>query len=174
MANNSRGTTKKCRDYERLWQDRCVDKNLEDAWLERLNVLTAFKLIGICEGHYRRRLSSAGRYPHINLRLNERLLPNVARNWDALRAEILNEVHKLFQAGDTLFNLELKYKIRSGRGRLTYQEDLTLRIRCDQVRGSAEMDSGTRNWFDRSVSRIEVLDEVISTWHRAQNGINRP
>ena len=145
-----------------------MDKNLDDDWLTRLNYLTAFKLIGICEGHYRRRLSSAGRYPHINLRLNEQLLPNVARNWDDLRAEILNEVHNLFQAGDTLFNLELKYKLRSGRGRLTYQEDLTLRIRCDQVRGAAEMDPETYNWFNRSVDRIETLDRIVSSWHRAQ------
>jgi hypothetical protein len=160
--------TKKCKDYEKLWQDRCVDQNLEAAWLERLNNLAALKLIGICEGHYKQRLSSAGRYPHINMRLNEQMLPDVARNWDDLRAEILNEVHNLFQAGDTLFNLELKYKLRSGRGRLTYQEDLTLRIRCDQVRSSVEMDPETYEWFYRSVQRIETLDQIISSWHSTQ------
>ncbi len=160
-----RARPKKCKDYERLWRDRCVDRNLEDDWLERLNNLNALKLIGICEGHHRQRLSSAGRYPHINLRLNEHLLPDVARNWDHLRADILNEVHNLFQAGDTLFNLELKYKLRSGRGRLTYHEDLTLRIRCDQVRGSAEMDPETYDWFGRSVERIEILDRIVAAWH---------
>ena len=161
---------KECRDHEKRWRDLCVDKNLEDDWLDRLNDLKAFTLIGICEGHRDQRVGSAGRFPHLSLRLKEQLLPGIARDWEELRAAVLNEVHKLFQVGDTHFNLELKFKLRAGRGRLVYQEDLTLRMRCFQARGSEEMDSETYEWFEQSVKRIEALDSVVLVWHRGNLG----
>jgi hypothetical protein len=62
---------RKCRDYEREWSGFCVDRNLEDDWLERLNRLQAFSLISICEGHCDHRTEPSGKASHIKLRLKE-------------------------------------------------------------------------------------------------------
>jgi len=158
--------SKKCRDFERRWLDFCVDKNLQDDWLNRLNNLKAFSLIGICEGHHERRTRSASRYPHIHLRLMEHLLPGIARDWEELRAAVLNEVHRLFQVGDTHFNLELRFKLRAGRGKLVYQEDLVLRMRCFTARTGQEMMPETSKWFAQTVARIEALDAIVLDWHQ--------
>ena len=55
----TRSLRRRCRDHEKRWRDFCVDKNLEEDWLERLNSLKAFTLIGICEGHHNQRAGSA-------------------------------------------------------------------------------------------------------------------
>lgn len=66
---------------------------------------------------------------------------------------VLEEVNRLFQTGDTYVNLELKFKLRQGMGRLVYQEDLTLRVHGRQPRTSEDMDAETHNWFQQSVRR---------------------
>jgi hypothetical protein len=166
----TRSFRRRCRDHEKRWRDFCVDKNLEEDWLERLNSLKTFTLIGICEGHHNQRAASDSKFPYIGLRLKDQLLPGIARNWEELRVAVLNEVHKLFQAGDTQFNLELKFKLRAGRGKLIYQEELALRMRSFQVKDSEEMDAETGEWFEQSVKRIEALDSVVLAWHRGDLG----
>ena len=160
-----RTTHKTCQEYERRWREFCVDKNLEDSWLERLNCLKTFALIGICEGHSDRQSGSSARYPYVSLRLKESLLPSIAKHWEALRAALLNEVSRLFQAADTEINLELKFRLRAGRGKLIYREDLTFRMRSYEARTAEKFDILTRNWFEQSVERIEQLDKVVVEWH---------
>ena len=161
----SRRLRRECRDYERRWRDTCVDKNLEDEWLERLNDLETLALVGICEGHPDRRAGSSGRYPHIALRLKESLLPGIAGRWGELRVAMLNEIGRLFESGDTDARLELKFRLRAGRGKLVYQEDLTLRLRSLQTRDAEEMDGEAYGWFERSVERVEEIDGVVLAWH---------
>ena len=161
----SRRLRRECRDYERRWRDTCVDRNLEDEWLERLNDLETLALVGICEGHPDRRAGSSGRYPHIALRLKESLLPGIAGRWGELRVAMLNEIGRLFESGDTDARLELKFRLRAGRGKLVYQEDLTLRLRSLQTRDAEEMDGEAYGWFERSVERVEEIDRVVLAWH---------
>jgi hypothetical protein len=52
--------------------------------------------------------------------LKESLLPSIAKRWEELRMAMLNEVSRLFQAADTDINMELKFRLRAGRGRLIY------------------------------------------------------
>jgi hypothetical protein len=155
-----------CKDHQRRWGDFCVDRNLEDSWLVRLNALECFSLMGICEGHADRSRGSLGRYSHLNLRLKERLLPGLAQNWEELRVAVLNEVNKLFGAGDTYINLELRFRLRAGMAKLVYQEELTVRMRGSRGRTAVEMDEATQQWFEDSVGRIEKLDGVVGTWYR--------
>ncbi len=151
-----------CKEHEREWQGFCVDRNLEDTWLTRLNDLGAFGLISICEGHCGRRAGSSGSPPHIKLRLKETLLPGVAQRWDASKMAIVSEVNRLFQTGDTYVNLELKFKLRSGTSRLVYREELVVRIHRRHARMSEEMDPETWDWFQRSVDRVEEFDGLIT------------
>jgi len=74
-------------------------------------------------------------------------------------------VSRLFEAADTDINLELKFRLRAGRGKLIYREDLTFRMRSYEVRASGELDVQARNWFERSVERAERLDGVVVQWH---------
>lgn len=157
-----RTSRRTCKDHEREWNGFCVDRNLEDEWLTRLNDLGAFGLISICEGHCGRRSGSSKSPPHIKLRLKETLLPRVAQRWDESKMAIVSEVNRLFQTGDTYVNLELKFKLRSGTSRLVYREELVVRIHRRHARTSEDMDPETRGWFQRSVDRVEELDRLIA------------
>jgi hypothetical protein len=160
-----RTTGKPCRDYERAWRDLCVDRNLQDDWLEQLNSLRTLNLVGICEGHPDRPPGAPGRFPQINLRLKESVLPGIAGHWEDLRSAMLNEASKLFLLGDTDVRIELKFWLRAGRGKLIYQEDLTMRLRSYEARDTAEMDAETSEWFKRAVRRIAKIDETVLAWH---------
>jgi hypothetical protein len=153
---------RKCAKYEREWNGFCVDRNVEDNWLLRLNSLKSFNLISICEGHCNRRAEPTKRIPHIKLRLKDYLIPGVAAHWDQHKMAILGEVNGLFQNGDTYVNMELKFKLRLGTGRLTYQEDLVVRIHSRRPRTSDDMDAATRCWFQENTSYIEELDGYIT------------
>ena len=161
-----RARRSECEAHQRRWGDFCVDSNLEDSWLVRLNALECFSLMGICEGHADRSRGGPGRYPHVNLRLKERMLPGIAKNWEALRIAVLDEVNKLFGAGDTYISLELRFKLRAGMAKLVYQEELTVRMRGSRPRAALEMDEATRGWFEDSIERIAKLDGVVGRWYR--------
>ena len=81
---------------------------------------------------------------------------------------MLNEVHTLFEKNDTYFNLELRFKLRAGRGRLVYQEELTVKMRSFRARVSEEMDANSYHWFEQSVEAIKTLDQIINNWHHAK------
>jgi hypothetical protein len=78
---------------------------------------------------------------------------------------MLNEASRLFQLGDTDVRIELKFWLRAGRGKLIYQEDLTMRVRSYCPRDTAEMDAEPYGWFERAVDRIEKIDRTVLTWH---------
>jgi len=156
--------SKNCQAHEKHWRDFCVDKNLEERWLEDLNELNVFQLISICEGHYAQLKNPSGKFPHINLKLKEKLLPGLVKDWETLRPKVLNEFYRLFQKGATYFNLDLCFKLRAGRSRLTYQEELTLKMRGFQARGSVELDPESYQWFEHSVESIKALDKIILDW----------
>jgi hypothetical protein len=154
-----------CKEHERRWRDLCVDKNLEDEWLARLNELRSLRLINICEGHRDRRSEHNRRSPHIIVRLREEWLPGLGQRWDADKIVILEQVNDLFRRGDTEGNLEVKFQVRWGRGRLTYLEDLTFRVRGRKRRMGVEMDAATRGWFEDNVARLVALDVfLVALW----------
>ena len=161
---------KDCQAHEKRWRDFCVDKNLEESWLESLNNLSALNLISICEGHFAGRRNPASKFAHITLKLKEELLPGFVKDWETLRPEVLNEVHRLFQKGDTYFNLELRFKLRAGRGRLVYQEELTLKMRRFHARSSEPMDPECTQWFEGSILSIKALDQIVFAWYHNKQG----
>jgi hypothetical protein len=166
-----RTSRRKCRDHEREWRGFCVDRNLKDDWLELLNDLEAFSLISICEGHCNRRAEPSRTPPHVKLRLKERLLPGIAGRWDEHKMEVLAKVNELFQTGDTYVNLELKFKLGLGTGRLNYQENLIVRVHGRQARVTEEMDADIHGWFERIVDRIEELDRHVALlWQGTNRG----
>ncbi len=75
-------------------------------------------------------------------------------------------MNRLFSSGNTHFNLELKFRLRMGMGRLMYREDLMVRMRRNRRRVSETMDAETNEWFCQSVERIERLDAIVFSWHQ--------
>jgi hypothetical protein len=158
-----------CKDSEREWNGFCVDRNLRDEWLVSLNSLSAFNLISICEGHCEQHSEPHMRPPHVKLRLKDHLLPGVAGRWDEHKMPLLGEVNRLSQAGDTYVNLEMKCRLRSGAARLSYQEDLILRIHSRDGRVSEEMAPETAAWFQRTVELVKKLDGVFARLWRVED-----
>ena len=151
-----------CRDYEREWNGFCIDKNLEDNWLLRLNELKCLRPISICEGHSDQKAGSSRTFPHIKLRLLDPLLPGIAGHWDQLKRILPDELKRLFHDGNTYLELELKCRFRRIQERFPYRENLTVRIHGRQARTSQEMEAATYEWFEKTVSRVEELDNVIA------------
>jgi hypothetical protein len=85
---------------------------------------------------------------------------------------MLNEASKLFLLGHTDVRIELRFWLRAGRGKLIYQEDLTMRLRSYQARDAAEMDAETLEWFEQAVDRIAQIDQTVLTWH-GQNLVDK-
>lgn len=152
---------RECRSYEREWNGFCVDKNLKDNWLVRLNSLKCLRPISICEGHFDKKVGSARRYPHIKLRLQDQFLPDIAGHWSQLKPVIADTLPELFHLADTYVELELMFKLRWGRGRFPYRENLTVRIHARQARMTEDMDAATHEWLERTVNHIEELDQAI-------------
>jgi hypothetical protein len=75
---------------------------------------------------------------------------------------ILGKANELFQTGDTYVNLELKFKLRLGTGRLDYQENLIVRIHGRQAKTSQEIKVDIDEWFERTVERIQDLDHHVA------------
>jgi hypothetical protein len=152
---------RECRDYEKEWNGRCVDKHLEDEWLVRLNDLLCLRPISVCEGHADQKPGSSRTFPHIKLRLQEQFLASLVSQWGSLRPVLADELHRLFHLADTYAELELKCRLRWGRGRFPYRETLTLRIHARQARTSEAMDAPTYQWFEQTLSYIEEFDKAM-------------
>jgi len=165
VNTRKKSSQKICKDYERRWRDFCVDKNLEDDWLERLNKLKAFILVGICEGHSNNRPQSARKYPHINFRLRKSLLKGIAGDWEFLRVAMLQETGKLFHSDNSSIRLELSFRLRAGQGKFVYHEDLKMKVMRFHERSTEEMGAETRGWFEGLIDQIEEIDRVVYGWH---------
>jgi hypothetical protein len=162
------GPRRPCRDYERAWRNHCVDRNLEDSWLEALNALEAFDLISICEGH----ISERSRLrPHINLRLKSALVPVAAEAWDSLSANLAGSLSSIFDAESTSVTVEIKLGICLERGGITARRDLTTRIEARRSRSTPSLDAETSDWFRRTVRSIEKFDrDMVDRFHPGSCG----
>jgi len=145
------------RPHERLWKDRCVDKNLKDEWLIRLNALQAFNLVSICEGHD----SPARRPPHIHLRLKEEYFPIVSDEWHRSGQTMSRLINSLFSTEATKIEIELKEVFQKWQGRYNYKQDFTARIRCRINSESQSIQTCVVNWFQSIIPEIQELDTLI-------------
>lgn len=150
---------RRCRGHERNWKTYCVDRNLDDAWLESLNSLDAFNLISICEGHNaddpRRR-----RRAHINLRLKDSLLPKDIRGFDA-QAEALQEpIRRLFNSILTNIDIELRVRWRPSYQSCQVQPDLVIKIQALHDATPHDMNPETHDWFTSVIPRIQEFDRL--------------
>ncbi len=161
MSNQTPRRSRHCREHERLWRDRNVDRNIEDGWLETLNALTALNLISICEGHATSAHNRRRSRPHINLRLKPSLLPQAVRLWGALSSALEANLGSLFAGESTSATVELKLQVQLRRSSSPVRHVLTTRIEARQPRVGVEMDAETSDWFRHTVQSIQRLDSLL-------------
>ncbi len=143
-----------CRDHERRWRDHCVDINLEDAWLERLNQLRCFHLISICEGHPGRSR------PHVNLKLKQEHHPLIANVFDETRTAVGSIIEADSEHYAMSVEIDRRWRVRTPLRRTPPRDDLVLRAsRCSQP---AAWNEATQSWFDRCVQGVEFVDWFVS------------
>lgn len=152
---------RQCREHERSWRGRCVDRDLEDGWLEALNALKALNLISICEGHVAERPNSPRVRPHINVRLKPLLLPQAVKLWHMVSQVLQESLTEMFGTESTSATVELKLQVQLGRDGPAVGDGLTARFQARQKRVSAEMDTATADWFRRTVESIKCLDRLL-------------
>jgi hypothetical protein len=152
---------RECRDHQRMWRTHCVDRNLEDAWLEAMNALEVFDLVSICEGQVSQRPSSRRSMPHVNLRLKPGLVPVAIIAWDSLSADLSSSFAAVFDVVDSSVTIELTQQVLLRRARPTAEQKLTVRIEARRSRNSPNIDPETSDWFCRTVSSTRELDRFM-------------
>lgn len=161
-----KNSKKECWAYEKNWGNFCVDKNLDDAWLERLNKLKAFRLVGICEGHQNRRTGSTSRYPNVNLKLRDEFIDPVVRRWPDLKTEMLKEAREIFENNEIKTRIEMSHKLRTRKGKIISQDEMKIRMMSNISREEDEMGEEIRTWFSDCVNRIEEIDRIVYSWYK--------
>ena len=159
-------TKKECKEHEKRWRNYCVDKNLDDEWLERLNKLKAFQLVGICEGHIKRHVDAKSSYRNVNLILRDELMVSVVAKWPELKTEILKEAAEILENNATKTRLEIHHRLRARQGKIISQDALKISMLSNQSRDQDELGDEMRIWFEGCVERIEELDQIVYRWHQ--------
>jgi hypothetical protein len=155
-----RRRARSCREHERPWRGYCVDRNLEDAWLERLNAFRSFDLISICAGHPADSGTRRSTRPHINLRCKRTCLPDSLDRIVVALDAIAKELGVSFPAELGSATIELRVNASSQRQRV--RRDFVIRVESRGIRENANMDEATRSWFSQTVEAIDRLDATLT------------
>jgi hypothetical protein len=145
------------RSHERVWRNRCVDRNLKDYWLISLNELQSFDLISICEGHSNRRRT----YPHINLRLKEEYFPIVSQEWYRSRQIMSRSIDNILSSEKTAVEIKLEIIFRKRNGRYNIMQNFIVKMQCLHTNEQKSINSKIISWFDLIISEIQEFDTFI-------------
>ncbi|MDM7921797.1 MAG: hypothetical protein QUS14_05805 [Pyrinomonadaceae bacterium] len=162
MNERSESDSQGCLPHERRWRNYCVDRNLKDEWLERLNALKTFDLISICEGHGSGTDEESRRLPHFNLRLKERLAEQLHTVWSSVRSGIGNAVERCF----TSQHVEAKFEYRGGFVKdadgVSPQEIAILKLSSFVRILDFDASFYGAGWFDENVAAAEDFDNEVA------------
>ncbi len=161
QPHRTRRLRRPCREHEREWQGRCVDRNLEDQWLERLNSLKAFDLVSICEGHVdrRNRINSA---PHVNFRLKSEFFNSLITEWREWHDLLDRTAAECFDAASTHFEFELILGTRSTRNGLQRRQVFFVKLRSRTPRSTIDAEESLFDWYENVIPAVTRFDEFMS------------
>ena len=151
-----------CRDHEREWQGRYVDRELSDEWLVALNGLASFQLISICAGHAGESSDRPATPPHINLRLRPELTRLAYATWDGLSVGLAAEFSRLFPREHTIAEAEISYRVIHDRGGASLNRRFIIRVRGLSRRRPDEPDPEMKDWFGSTVVGCRQLDRFVT------------
>ena len=159
---------RECEPHQRRWRSYCVDRNLEDSWLEKLNSLFCLNLISICEGHQNSR-APRGVYPHINLRLKEQYLPLLLNDFDNIAQKLQTEFMQFFGNENTYADMTTTIRLYVSPGQQGIRRDFVIHIECLQARTSVMLDQFTKDWFSSITDRICEIDKILTEFFPTLN-----
>ena len=149
-----------CKDYERLWEGHCVDKELKDEWLVALNELTHFRLNSICVGHEKRRgIAETNPAICIEMRMDHRF-PKRFNSQSGVQPyldKVHNHLIELFPSDVFDTNYQINFEITSNSKIVILDRFL---IRVNSVKSFRNpLEEGKREeWFDSAVNKIKEID----------------
>ncbi|HOE34097.1 MAG TPA: hypothetical protein PLG98_12320 [Smithella sp.] len=152
-----------CKPYQRRWRDWAVDRNLEDLWLERLNVLETLDLVSICEGHLDARPNSVKRRPCIILRPKKDYLMPLTVGWYDLKAALAAEIKRIWPDAETIVEFEIQHRLVQNGDDPEDIEDIIIRITSKRKRDAASLPEWAALWFQHSLIRIGIFDGFLKT-----------
>lgn len=162
MSDTADPSPIECRPHERRWRNYCVDKNLKDDWLERLNGLTVFDLISICEGHGSEAETELGRLPHINLRLKSPIAEGLDDIWSNIRKYVGQSIDRCFTDRFTVANFEFRSGFIKEGGAIDPQDIAILKLTSYVHILDFNASYYGEAWFDENVAATETFDRAIS------------
>lgn len=162
MASPNSYPTIQCKSWERPWRTYCVDRSLEDEWLERLNDLSSFDLISICEGHTESGANERRRLPHFNLRLKDDRLEHLIENWLVYRVPIGASLDRSFDNKYTRADLEVRSGFVKERGVLSQKGIVLLKISAFVDVLDFDPAYYEQQWFDNNIRAAENFDRDTS------------
>ncbi len=151
-----------CRDHERIWQGRCVDKNIKDSWLESLNNLKSLDLINICEGHAERESEHDNQYPHIYLTLKAKLIDFALTKYRILIDLFKNGFDAATTSGDTILVFDLRHFIIKQPQLTEHPLVFRVNIKCKKKRMKEDTSEVVEYWFNNAVSKALEIDKQLS------------
>jgi hypothetical protein len=150
-----------CKNYERLWKGRCVDKNLQDTWLEELNRLKMLELISICEGHSEIPTYRPRAFAHISLRFNTAATRRLTPQWDQLKNETVQAVDSIFSTEKSRIKFVYNVSIRKGFLPLRSSTRIVLRIQSKEPRLTKVLDPKASRWFEEVILQVKKFDSFL-------------
>lgn len=152
-----------CKSYERPWRNWAVDRNLDDCWLERLNNLETFSLVGICEGHIDVKPTSVRRSPRIALMLKKVYMRPLTEQWYDLKEALAIEIKRTWPDAESIIQFEIQHRLVKNDGLVEEIEAIIIRIISERKRDTMLLPEWTNHWFRQTLLRIEAFDQFMKT-----------
>jgi hypothetical protein len=149
-----------CKDYEKPWKNFCIDKGIENDWMETLCLLKIFDLVKICEGHEKRR-GIPEQFPHLDLiskidldfymGLDEN--HNFLTDSNKLISEIFNPAFFYIET-----KMPFRTKVREDKARL---QPFEISITTSQEPFSGKIDAKSE-WLKMAVQNVVEYDRRLN------------
>lgn len=152
-----------CKPYERTWRNWAVDQNLDDHWLERLNNLETFSLVGICEGHTDAKPASLRRCPRIALMLRKAYMRPLTEQWYDLKETLTTAIERTWPDKETIIEFSIQHRLAKNDDLVEEIEAIIIRIISERKRDTMLLPKWTNHWFRHALLRIEAFDQFMKT-----------
>jgi hypothetical protein len=146
--------------HQRRWNNRHVDFNLDDSWLERLNALNLFNLISICEGHSCDK-HPYDKQPHINLRLTSQHLSKIHIRWLTCREAIHALVATSPVCNDIYIHASFSHEYSFPDASIRHEE-FGIQVLCRRLRNQPTLEPWFDLWFQQAITLIETFDMQLT------------
>ena len=128
IVHRTQRTRWRRREHEREWQGRCVDHNLKDKWLEKLNAIV--DLTSQVSARDTSPVTKCNEQrPSVNFRLKAAFINPLITEWTALHSVLDCAAAECFHNVSTYYEFELRLGTRSARNGQRRKEEFVVKLR---------------------------------------------